>query len=167
MADPWLMTSQQTYENNRREDNWRFNQYRTTGRLPRFDDRNQVFANAFGTPFQRAPGTQAPTLGAISQVAPNQVRGRFAARPPAQPPNAADQADQNALLLTTKSYFQRPPRYRFRRSLGQGGQGTAYKVTYRSPNNNDLEIDFALKVSNKISGIDENLRAEARMMEVG
>ncbi|KAK7942513.1 uncharacterized protein PG986_011626 [Apiospora aurea] len=145
-----------------RNENYRWSRYRDTGGGLRPTTGREARVRAYGTPFARTPSTQAPVTQGITRGTDGfgtDVMGRYA---PSNP-DAQEVARRAQVEGSTRAYFERAPRYLYRRVLGRGGQGTAFKMTYRSPVNNE-EINFVLKTAGA-DEVHDAIRHEARMME--
>lgn len=158
----------QDYEDGIRIDNYIWHVYRVTGKKPnrakvRADIQNGRI-NIYGTPRDRTAATQAPLrLGITRGLAGFQRRPDNTPRP--SNPSVTTRNKRIWALMTTRRVFAIPPRYRFRRLLGRGGQGIALKMTYTPQNNPDAPFDFVLKTGGTMA-FNPELRHEARMMEV-
>ncbi|KAK8084409.1 hypothetical protein PG997_005680 [Apiospora hydei] len=152
----------QAYQQGVIDDNYRFLHYRTIGgRLPTPGQTPNV-AQLYPTPRARTADLQPPVWITIARGATG-VNTQIMGRPRPSNPNAQVRAARAQVLASTRAYFERAPRYLYRRVLGRGGQGTAFKMTYRSPATND-EANFVLKTAGA-SQVHEAIRHEARMME--
>ncbi|KAK8045501.1 kinase-like domain-containing protein [Apiospora rasikravindrae] len=160
-----LQQSQQqilAYEQSTRTDNYRFFRYRRVGGPLLATNWNDPDVQAYVTPKNRTPDTQPPATDDVVRGAAGlntNVRGRY---PPSNP-GAQELANRAQALRFTRAYFERAPRYLYRRVLGRGGQGTAFKMTYTVPASN-AEINFVLKTAG-LNALHQDIRREARMME--
>ncbi|KAK7932589.1 hypothetical protein PG985_003301 [Apiospora marii] len=70
-----------------------------------------------------------------------------------------------ATINAVRAFFQVQPRFNYRRLLGAGGEGAAFKMTYQARNPNLPNIDFVLKTEKNGPNFSADIRKEARMME--
>ena len=147
------------WEQDIRAYNWRWSQYRRTGRLP---DQAPDVGLLYPTPFVR--GANQPQEVGIERTF-NGYRAFYLSRP--QPNYNANVQALQQTIARVQRVFQRQPRFNYRRLVGSGGQGAAFKMTYQPPNNNLPNIDFVLKTRKDRRQWSDELRKEARMMEVG
>ncbi|KAK8053000.1 hypothetical protein PG996_012301 [Apiospora saccharicola] len=142
------------------DDNWRWSQYRANGIIPARGS-NIPASALYVTPFPRNPNQPPPVLTGIERTL-NGYQANLLAGPAAG-------GGGNTLTLgqirRTRRFFERRPRFNYRRLLGVGGMGAAFKMTYQSPNVNLPNIDFVLKTDKDGPTYSEEIRKEAKMME--
>ncbi|KAK8018857.1 hypothetical protein PG991_008047 [Apiospora marii] len=148
----------QQWINDIQDDNWRWSQYRTSGILPGSGSNVQQAAQ-YLTPFFRGPNQQPPVLAGIEQTL-NAYQPTLLSRPA-----AGNNANMQATINAVRAFFQVQPRFNYRRLLGAGGEGAAFKMTYQARNPNLPNIDFVLKTEKNGPNFSADIRKEARMME--